>query len=47
MAEFRPGTEDQTAFLAELVATHQLDEDEARDWARALAYSLTKSAYRF
>jgi glucuronate isomerase len=35
------------AFLAELVATHQLDEDEARDWARALAYSLTKSAYRF
>jgi len=35
------------AFLAELVATHQLDEDEARDCARALAYSLAKSAYRF
>ena len=35
------------AFLAELVATHQLDEDEARDWARALAYGLAKSAYQF
>jgi glucuronate isomerase len=35
------------AFLAELVATHQLDEDEAHEWARALAYSLAKSAYRF
>jgi len=35
------------AFLAELVATHQLEEDEARDWAHALAYGLAKSAYRF
>jgi glucuronate isomerase len=35
------------AFLAELVATHQLDEDEAHDWARALSYGLAKSAYHF
>jgi glucuronate isomerase len=35
------------AFLAELVATHQLDEDEALDWVQALSYGLAKSAYRF
>jgi glucuronate isomerase len=35
------------AFLAELVATHQIDEDEAREWAHALAYGLAKAAYRF
>ena len=35
------------AYLAELVATHQLDEDEARDVAHALAYDLAKAAYRF
>jgi glucuronate isomerase len=35
------------AFLAELIATHQIDEDEARDIAHALAYGLAKSAYRF
>ena len=35
------------AVLAELVATHQLDEDEAHEWVQALAYSLAKSAYRF
>ena len=35
------------AFLAELVATHQLAEDEAREWAQALSYRLAKSAYRF
>jgi glucuronate isomerase len=35
------------SFLAELVATHQIDEDEARDIAHALAYGLAKSAYRF
>ena len=35
------------AFLAELVATHQIDEDEAREWAHALAYDLAKAAYRF
>jgi glucuronate isomerase len=35
------------AFLAELVATHQIEEDEARDLAHALAYDLAKSAYRF
>ena len=35
------------AFLAELVATHQLEEDEARDWAHALSYGLAKSAYGF
>ena len=34
------------AFLAELVATHQIDEDEAREWAHALAYGLAKAAYR-
>jgi glucuronate isomerase len=35
------------AFLAELVATHQIDQDEAREWAHALAYDLAKAAYRF
>jgi glucuronate isomerase len=35
------------AFLAELVATHQLEEDEAHDCAHALSYGLAKSAYRF
>ena len=35
------------AVLAELVATHQLSEDEAHEWVQALAYSLAKSAYRF
>jgi glucuronate isomerase len=34
------------AALAELVATHQLDEDEAHDLAHDLAYRLAKSAYR-
>jgi glucuronate isomerase len=35
------------AFLAELVGAHQIDEDEAREWAHALAYDLAKAAYRF
>jgi glucuronate isomerase len=34
------------AALAELVATHQLDEDEAHELAHDLAYRLAKSAYR-
>ncbi|WP_158814158.1 glucuronate isomerase [Methylocapsa sp. S129] len=34
------------AALAELVATHQLDEDEAQELAHDLAYRLAKSAYR-
>jgi glucuronate isomerase len=34
------------AVLAELVATHQLDESEAHDLAHDLAYRLAKSAYR-
>ena len=34
------------AFLARLVAEHRLDEDEAHELARALAYELAKSAYR-
>jgi glucuronate isomerase len=34
------------AFLARLVAEHQLDEDEAADVARALAYELVKRAYK-
>jgi glucuronate isomerase len=33
-------------FLAELVAEHQLDEDEAHEVAYALAYDLAKKAYR-
>jgi glucuronate isomerase len=34
------------AALAELVATHQLDEEEAQELAHDLAYRLAKSAYR-
>ena len=34
------------AFLARLVAEHRLDEDEAQEIARALAYDLAKAAYR-
>jgi len=34
------------AYLAELVATHRLDEDEAAQVARDLAYNLAKKAYR-
>jgi len=33
-------------FLAQLVAEHRLEEDEAHDLARALAYDLVKQAYR-
>ena len=33
-------------FLAELVAEHQLDEDEAHEVAYALAYDLAKKAYK-
>lgn len=34
------------AFLAELVVTHRLDEDEAADLAQDLAWRLAKSAYK-
>jgi len=34
------------AYLAELVATHRLDEDEAAELAPELAYGLAKAAYR-
>ncbi len=34
------------AYLAELVATHRLDEDEAREVAQDLAYRLPKAAYK-
>ena len=34
------------AFLAKLVAEHRLEEDEAHEVARALAYDLVKQAYR-
>lgn len=34
------------AFLAELVTTHRLDEDEAHELAHDLAYRLAKEAYR-
>jgi glucuronate isomerase len=34
------------AFLAQLVADHRLDEDEARELAVDLAYKLVKNAYR-
>ncbi|HVQ09410.1 MAG TPA: glucuronate isomerase [Allosphingosinicella sp.] len=34
------------AFLARLVAEHRLDEDEAHEVARALAYDLVKAAYK-
>jgi glucuronate isomerase len=33
-------------FLARLVAEHRLDEDEAHEMARALAYDLPRRAYR-
>jgi len=33
-------------FLAELVAEHRMEMDEAREVARALAYDLAKAAYR-
>jgi glucuronate isomerase len=35
-----------SAFLARLVAEHRLDEDEAAEVARALAYTLVKRAYK-
>jgi glucuronate isomerase len=34
------------AFLARLVAEHRLEEDEAHEVARALAYDLVKTAYK-
>jgi len=34
------------AFLARLVAEHRLEEDEAHEVARALAYDLAKTAYK-
>lgn len=34
------------AYLAELVADHRLEEDEAEETARQLAYDLVKAAYR-
>jgi glucuronate isomerase len=34
------------AFLARLVAEHQLNEDEAHDLAHDLAYRLAKAAYK-
>ncbi len=34
------------AYLAELVVTHRLDEDEAAEVAHDLAYRLAKDAYR-
>jgi glucuronate isomerase len=34
------------AYLAELVATHRLDEAEAAEIAVALAYKLPKAAYK-
>jgi glucuronate isomerase len=34
------------AFLADLVVTHRLDEDEAHDIAHDLAYRLAKEAYK-
>ena len=34
------------AFLARLVAEHRLGEDEAREVAQELAYTLAKKAYR-
>jgi glucuronate isomerase len=34
------------AFLAELVVTHRLDEDEAHEVAHDLAYRLAKKAYK-
>ena len=34
------------AWLAQLVAEHRLDEDEAHEVARELAYDLVKKAYK-
>jgi glucuronate isomerase len=34
------------AYLAELVVTHRLHEDEAAEVARDLAYRLAKEAYK-
>jgi len=34
------------AYLARLVAEHQLDEYEAHELAQALSYGLAKAAYR-
>jgi glucuronate isomerase len=34
------------AYLAELVVTHRLDEDEAYEVAHDLAYGLAKKAYK-
>jgi glucuronate isomerase len=34
------------AFLANLVADHRLDEDEAHEVAADLAYNLAKRAYK-
>jgi glucuronate isomerase len=34
------------AWLAQLVADHRLDEDEAHELAHALTYDLVKAAYR-
>ncbi|OYX84048.1 MAG: hypothetical protein B7Y75_04850, partial [Azorhizobium sp. 35-67-5] len=34
------------SFLAELVTTHRIEEDEAHELAHDLAYSLAKKAYR-
>ena len=34
------------AYLAELVGDHRLDEDEAREVAVDLAYTLVKTAYK-
>ena len=34
------------AYLAEMVVKHLLDEDEAREVARDLAYGLAKKAYK-
>ena len=34
------------AYLAELVATHRMDLDQAREIAVDLAYNLPKAAYR-
>jgi glucuronate isomerase len=34
------------AYLARLVAEHQMEEDEATDVAHALAYDLARKAYK-
>jgi glucuronate isomerase len=33
-------------FLAQLVAEHRLEEDEAHEVAKALSYDLVKAAYK-